>query len=149
MHPKVFVNDRFYKVLATQLCASKKSCFCKGFLSFWATWIFHSILPSLFLSETKVLRFCENASLTSDKPNAFSMILNHFLWKWRNLLPNHLRFIRGFQPRVAFARMLLFPWEKLILASSLNRITKCYRGVSVLRNLVQAASQSLQIRQVL
>ena len=97
-HLKVIVNDRFYKVLATRFCASQKSDFCNGFKQFSGAYIFHSILPSIFLSKTKVLRFGKNASLTSDKPNAFSMIVNHFLWKWRKLPPNHLRFIMVFNP---------------------------------------------------
>jgi len=104
-HQKVFVNVRFYKGLRTWFGTTKKSEFRNAFPSFLKTCVLCSISPPFFLRKNKVLGFDGNTSLTSDKPNAFSMILDRFLRKWLNLLPNRLRFIMFLHARCECANV--------------------------------------------
>ena len=70
MHPKVFIINTFYKVSATRFCASNIVIFVMV-LIILGTSHEHVMLYPLSLSKTNGLVFWGNASLTSDKPNAF------------------------------------------------------------------------------
>ena len=128
MHPEVFIINRFYNVFVTWFCTSENSDFHNAFWWFLGTSNSHAIWHPFFISKTKVLMFCENATLTSVKPNTFWMFLIRLFRKCLKLLPNRLWFIRVCQRRVAIARLLVFPWEKLVLAPWRNRIDEVLEG---------------------